>query len=507
MGNPVFQTSGAWATVSTMGGTYFLQGGEYFDSKFTYVGPALPDFPTPMTMENTGSVNIVSAATRSQRTVVGPVVMGANEWRDAISVPPATSIAISTESSGTSVTNSAIGSTTAHGFKAFGADNIDQTVVSCTKINAAYYGVLVDATGHVGYKRIRVTGNDIVAMSADAVELNAPNGGGANTMFGTITALNFLQSPTGTVAGGFAVGLAAGKQNVILGNVALISNNQIIHIEDTQSGTVVVGNSGLGNSDGIAVYNADAQNSDAVAITGNSVASAQGSPAGVGINLFWGTYGTQSGCVAAANVLKNYIEGIHIGGGAAGAVSAVTMAVGNSIIGCTYGVAGWGNLSTGTVRQVGTNISDGTGTLFYSHGHSCLFGKIVSKTAITAVMASAGYSGGMPSRSDGFEGPAPQFNVTTGATSFNLFAIGGPLRGRVKYQGKNSNTDWCHISADINWDGTTFTVSNVLSRMTGRVNAISIVKNGSDVAVSMTGSAAVQLYAGWIEFDGEYWDA
>jgi hypothetical protein len=235
--------------------------------------------------------------------------------------------------------------------------------------------------------------------------------------------------------------------------------------------------------------------------------------------------GSLSGNSLVANILNNFQTGIHIGGGAGSVTDVTTFAEGNSIRGATYGITSWGNPFNGTVRQAGTNICDGTPTLFYSlGGGGSRFGKMIAHTAPTAVMASAsGHAGKIPSSCDGFEFPianpiaiAPNAAIDGGTVPYGgltMFHLPGPCFGRVKLQAKEASpgTSWLQISATLLWDGTNFTLTNVLSRVGGLITSVTLANGGTAGAgacyANIFASANLTLQAGWIEFDGEYWDA
>ena len=54
-----FDKNGSWSTVSLPLGTYFLQGGHYFDSSYNDLGTTQPVQAQPMGSENSGNVSIL----------------------------------------------------------------------------------------------------------------------------------------------------------------------------------------------------------------------------------------------------------------------------------------------------------------------------------------------------------------------------------------------------------------------------------------------------------------
>lgn len=399
------------------------------------------------------------------------------------------------------------------------ASNPVNTRARFSEISAQNYGVLVNTQGQISPSgsKASVIGCDINTVSADCIEYNAPSVGGVASFKGTIAALNFLQNTatSGGTTAGFAIGAASPLYNVVMGNVTLASRLEQIHIEDSQRCTSVVGNVGAGLGDGIKATLAASQNSTPATFVANALENSSGSPTKTGVNLFWYTPGSMNGASVVANMLHNYATGIYCGGVATGAPNTVTMVANNSIVGCTYGLGAHGNQNQGTVRQYGANAVIGAATsAFMTEAHSVRFGKIITDQDISAsvVIANTGagaYNGEIPSMCDGFEMAANGITATTGGVTKKLFTAGGPYRGRVKcqFKGVSPVTDWCHLSADINWDGTTFTSSNVLSRVHGQVSTITLGNASGSPQVTIVSTANTYLQAGWIEFDGEYWDA
>lgn len=443
--------------------------------------------------------------------LAGAVTLGANTVIEALQVNNAASTAVLSSASGVGVTHSTINAPAASGINVSGANGITGTRVSNTRIAAQNYGMLLSTTGFTGGSKVATIGCDITTVMADCIEYNMPGAG----FTGTIAALNFLANTASSGGGtaGFGIGIAAARYNAVLGNAILGSRLEIIHIEDSQRGTTIVGNTGVGLADGIRVYEATAQDNMPVSIVANTLENSQGSPTGIGVNLYWATPGTPAGDPVIGNVLHNYSEGISVGGVATGEVNTIQPVMGNTMVGCSYGVTAWGNSNQGTVRQSGLNMALGASTLFMTKSASARFGKMVTNTPPTAIIANTnpgGYGGSLPSSCDGFEFPlGTPIAVSSSAGGQTLFTAGGPYRGRIKFQAKANvpTTDWCHISADITWDGSTFTIANVLSRVNGVITSISITNSGANPYVNIRSSSNTTLQAGWIEFDGEYWDA
>lgn len=457
----------------------------------------------------------LGAVRTAQTAVAGPYTASSSVTIQNASISASTAPAVTISTSGVSVRNSTLSNSVSHGLEVRGS-NIVGTVIDGNTISAPNnFGALVNTTGDTGGGQIMVTRNTITTGPADTVEINCPQSGDITTAFvGSIVALNFLNvtNTSGPNTAGFAVGIAAPLYNAILGNVVLGSLYECFHVEDSQRGTSIVGNVGTGRFNGVHLLEANSHNAYPVSVVGNNLSNSLATPTATGICAFWDGYGSMSGCPWVGNVLANYAQGLHVGGVSGTTnVNIITAAYANSLKGCTAGVTSYGCSNYGWVRQVGTNVADSLTTLFQSLGHSTRFGKMICGSYPINFALNAGYAGSMPSMADGFEVPLSGTpNVNTSATNILMFPVPGPCHGRAKFQARSTgspSTSWAHISADINWDGTTFTVSNVLSRVAGHITAISMVQSSGNVYAQMTASVATVLVGGCSEFDGEWWDA
>lgn len=462
-----------------------------------------------------------SSLIQSGSSATQGLVIQANTVLDTVNInhPSATNCAV-LGSAGGVVSHSKINAVVTSAYEQVGANPVGSHVRFST-VTAPTFGVLVNTQGQTSPtgSKASAIGNDISTVNGDAIEWNMPSVSGVSSFTGTIAALNFLANTatSGSASAGFAVGVASPLYNVVMGNVILASRLEQIHVEDSQRCTTIVGNAGTGLSYGVNISMGESQNSMPATITANAFENSNPSPTGTGISMFWYTPGSLNGTTISANTLHNYNQGIYVGGVATGSVNTLSSVSGNSMYKCNYGIAAHGNQNQGTVRQTGTNLLIGTNTnLFATEQHSVRFGKVITdqnsstKVLITNLNAgSGGYNGELPSMIDGFEYPTLSVTATTGGVTQTLFTAGGPYHGRLKcqFKGVSPTTDWCHLSADINWDGTTFTSSNILSRVHGQVSTITLVHSGGNPQVTIVSTANTTLQAGWIEFDGEFWDA
>lgn len=553
-----FNINAPFDTLVIRNGTYFKQSGRFFDRNLNALDGAPPAFMAPgsssvldypalgsddtLRFQEVSSDTSVPAGTYSFQNGValGPVryrgvgtstllqtgssalsgvAVQAGTTLDTLNVnhQSTTNCAVLGASGGV-IQNSTVNSVSTSAIEFVGANPVGSHVRH-SSVYAPTFGVLVNTQGQTNPtgSKASAIGNDIATVNADAIEWNMPSVLGVASFKGTIAALNFLQNTatSGSNSAGFAIGVASPLYNVVMGNVILASRLEQIHIEDSQRCTTVVGNAGAGLSYGVNMSMGESQNSMPVTVTANAFENSNASPTSAGISMFWYTPGSLNGSAIVGNSLRNYSQGIYVGGVATGSVNTLSAVMANTMQGCTYGIAAHGNQNQGTVRQTGTNLLIGTQTSpFMTEQHSVRFGKVVSDQNLTAATLvtnthSGGYAGELPSMVDGFEFPTPSITATTGGVTQKLFTAGGPFHGRVKcqFKGVSPTTDWCHLSADINWDGTTFTSSNVLSRVHGQVSSITLGNSSGSPQVTIVSTANTTLQAGWIEFDGEYWDA
>lgn len=399
-----------------------------------------------------------------------------------------------------------------------GTGQNDTRMQFCT-VTTPNYGALLNLSSGESGSRFSVVGNTITVVDADAVELNCPGA----TFRGTVTALNHLAvtSETWNGTAGLGLGIAAAQFNVVIGNVFHDAINEAIHIEDSQRCTSIVGNVGRPRGDGIRIFNDAAFVSGPVMVAGNSMQNANASRSGMGIQLFWQTWGTTPGCCLTANAVDHFVHGLHFGGIVGGSGTVMSIANGNAITDCTYATSAWGATNVHFLRQYGENYAHGCDYLFRSNLHSCLFGKVHSKQEPTALWSTAGYGGALPSRCDGFSYPRNDtvlisLDIGSGLGLFGgtkLFPCGGAHCGtlRVIVSGGviSGTSHWAHLTAEITWNGTTFTVVDKLRRLAGGLTGITITRSGAgDVYLNLfSGATPLTISRVFVEFSGEYWDA
>jgi len=366
--------------------------------------------------------------------------------------------------------------------------------------------------------KVRIQDNSLTSADADAIELNHPTG----TVTGAIATGNFLSTTSSSVAttAGFAYGNAKTKQWVFNNNVVLDSRLEAIHIEDEQRWGTAVGNSVVSRAHGVLAYPAlSGLLGGTFPILGNNFyapakVTVPGGITNAGIFLSYASpYSPINGMPVIGNVVEGFTKGIHLRPTLT-AVPNVVMATHNSLIGNTDGVHVEGT-SNAFNRQFGTNYISGATNLVYASGQGWAVGKVVSEAQPTAIIANGGYGGFMPTMLDGFAYPIASTTTNAGINTSILLApltANNRLFGRIKYNGRRSGVaDWVYASATILWDGTTLTVTNLLSRYgnvsSGAITGITFAQGGSGLYFQLTTPNATQYTYGWTEFDGEYYDA
>lgn len=448
--------------------------------------------------------------------IVGRITAGANNLLNFLKISPASGYAIQITSGADEVSASNIEVTSAANEYAVVADlnGTNGFSIQNSSVIADGYAVLTNNQGlstPAASTRIRVQDNYVKSVNADAIELNHPSA----AVTGAIISGNFLEATGAGVSltSGFAFGNAATRQWLFTGNVILDSRNEAIHIEDIQSGGVVACNSVKGDKNGLLTY----PGGKAYPIVANSFegpGSSGGAYSGVFIQYSSPTSPT-NGVPIVGNVSSEYSIGFRLSPSLT-SVPRVQLMESNSAINCTNGMYAEGG-NKGMLRQVGSNFSSNCTTLFGLFGGPVSLGKMYSDTTPTNIMTNGagGYSGFMPSSIDGFGFPLPGLITSAGSPTNIIIAPAGANQrffGRLRFSARRSGVaDWIYYTADIHWDGTTLTSTNILTRNgvvgAGAFGTPSFNVSGGNLRFSVTTTNATALNFLWAEFNGEYWDA
>ena len=369
-------------------------------------------------------------------------------------------------------------------------------------------------------KRISITNTYAKSVDADAVELNHPSA----DVTGVIAAGNFLETTgTGTaITAGFAYGNANTKQWVFANNIILDSRLEAIHIEDSQRGGTVTGNSVRSRSHGLLTYpNIAGAGQGSFPVVANSFyAPAKVTPPGGVVNSgifvsYSAPYNPPNGMPIVGNVVEGFTRGVFLRPALATTTYAnIQLVDNNHLKNNTYSLRFEG-ANVAKNRQFGTNFSTGTTDLIQVTS-TWSVGKIYSDSTPTNIISTtSGYNNFMPSCVDGFGYPLAGGATSPGVPTHTiLFPAGANNRffGRVRFEGRRSGVaDWIYQSADILWDGSTLTVTNQIGRSNvvgaGAWTSPNFNVGGGNCRFSVTTTNAIGLEFRWVEFDGEYYDA
>ena len=381
--------------------------------------------------------------------------------------------------------------------------------VSNCVINSTGYALLTGANGGnspLGSGQVRMVNNTASTVNADAIEQNYPFG----RPKGFVTMGNFLsQSGAASGTAGFGIGAAAVEQAVYVGNVVTDASAECFHLEDSYKNVSIVANSFYGRSHGVNVIPVMQTGETALPATimGNTAATST-TASGFGYYLFYTTPATVSGHTLIGNVASNYLGGYHIGAGDIGN-HAVNYLGGNVADNCVSAMYGIGNVNGYWTVQRGENIAKNCQYLFSVNNGNCFFGKVTSTTTPSGIAAPFSYGAKMPSRIDGFSYPEQSTSTYAGLVNMLSFAAGGMFFGRFRYAGKSTGTNnWANYSATLKYDGTTLTVTDVVSRCSGGlITNVTVVLSAGRIFVQATCSGGFVMNGQWVDFDGEYWDA
>lgn len=367
--------------------------------------------------------------------------------------------------------------------------NDNKTVLS--KIKSVGYAFLSNQTsdGSDGYI---LALNEIYSEDSDAVELNHPDENSRNF----ITLGNLIKAgPTGaSSSSGFAVGIAGTQGHITALNHIRGSRQEALHVEDGQKRGVLIGNTGENlDEHGLLILNAKTTDGDAdgVIAVGNHLEHTDPlSKAGTkGMWCVYDVNGNLDRNALVANYLKGFESGFDSGTGSR------HLADNNVFEECDEAIR------SGSNDVIGVNIAKDCPTLAVVGNHGKV-GKIISVTQPTTVFNANHANGGIL---DGFH--APFLISHTGGTSQNMDLMDIPflMDGRITARFINGS-NMVVYSAHINWDGTTFTESNVVRRHVGSLSSAAFVENAGKLAFRLFSGSAFTNKTVKIDFDGFMYD-
>jgi len=360
----------------------------------------------------------------------------------------------------------------------------DVLVVGSNIKSMGSYGVLAN-TAATGTDGVVFIGSAISSDLGDAVELNTNLTDSYN--YSTIGCL-LTGGPNGSgTTSGFGIGIAGTDGHITIGNHIKSARNEAIHIEDSQRRGVVGFNTARAcANEGMRILFKTA--AEGVVVSGNSLQHT-GTKTGIAgyrvvndgngylpFNAFQGNYARGFG--------SGYrMEGVGIQ--AAGDNVADTCDLALEIqsagiwLGTTYAKSCTALASGGTRAVIGKVISDTNVLVPLSRTGTASAGAIIKGVNMPFDVA---HTGG---------GTAQQFPIAT---------LPNRLAGRATIVA-GSGTQSLFYSAEIVWDGTTVTLSNILTMNTGNPNTVSLINSSGALTLQFSSSTA-QTWTATFDFDG-----
>ena len=392
-------------------------------------------------------------------------------------------------------------------------DGSNNLTVRNSVISADGYSILTNNGTFVtpaASSKIRIQDNYLSSIDADGIELNHPNA----AVTGNIVTGNFIET-TGTSSGstaGFAFGNSNSRQWIFNSNIILDSRMEAVHIEAGQTGGTVVGNSIKSRAHGILLYGSLGTPGAAVPVIGNNLLS----PAftvisGLNNSGLFNSYASPVGPLNGVPIVGNVVEGFSVGmflrGPLDQGIPTITLADNNSFKSSAIGIKLEGT-NAAKNRQFGVSYVEDTPILASATIRgSCSFGKVYTNATPTTIM-DRDYADYIPPCIDGFGYPIPS---TTANAISDLFAAtsGHRFFGRVRVEFTRTGVlDWLYASANVHWDGTTLTTTNLIWRgagPTGTWSAPTFSVSANVFKVFPNSTVGMALQNNWMEFDGEYY--
>jgi hypothetical protein len=302
----------------------------------------------------------------------------------------------------------------------------------------------------------------------------------------------------------FGVGLSSTHYSAVVGNVIKASGSRALHVEDKQKGTVFAANSGLTSGDGVYVIQDPATDAqcDGIIAVGNHLTHTAASATSAGISINTNTTRSPTRNVFVGNDLVGFNFGAFVGP----MTGTNTAKVGQQIIDDNVFDGAVTAIRAGTLQQIhGENIAVAPTTLF-DLGNRASAGKISATAAPTNIITrtDASFPGAY---CRGFDFPVQFSHSGSGYENLAMFPVGDRMSGKIVCRGDAGIGGgwWC--CADIVWDGSTLTTTNILRHLSGSavINATTpFVVSGGNLCANVTypSSYSSTMY---VDFDGIYY--
>lgn len=375
----------------------------------------------------------------------------------------------------------------------------DGTLIALSRITADGYGLLSNSSSDNSTGFVAL-GNYIYSDKSDAIEWNHPDENSSDF----IAIGNVLTASTNgsSVSSGFAVGIAGTQYHVTIGNIVKESRQEAFHVEDGQTGGIIIGNSAHGlQEDGIHIL-APASGSgagDGVIVHGNFLYHEGLQTGFYGVRCVGDSNGAQDLSLIGGNYVKGFDSGLRFGSVISSSAPQFFIADGNAADDCNVAV----DVGKGS-SIFGDNISDGCATLFKLNNRAKA-GRVFSRSEPTTIVSYAGTTSEPGGMCRGFVFPVEiTHSASPNSQSFDLFSMADLLSGRLAIYLENGSNFFVYI-ADISWDGTTLTVTNPVSNNSGTVGSTTVINNSGALAVQFSTTSAITAKDVIVDFDGYYY--
>ena len=386
--------------------------------------------------------------------------------------------------------------------------------VTENKINADSYGVLINEAA-TDAKNAIITENEIYSYKADPVALNNPPSGTAssndpNRVFHNgVVANNILTCDDGSTStySGFAASVADTHNVAVVANVSPYSRTEGLHFEGTEENVLAIGNvlddckgDGAGFLNITRTYNAVTYNGESVILAMNHFKKKNLAKTGIGIKVTNDGSGKIDNNVFIGNVVRGFDTGVYADG------QSIHVVDKNIIKDCNTAVKTYANS-----RLIGKNVAVRTPILIDSVvGNGAIVDKIYADVPPTKIINTGG-SGNRFVASKGFYWrQLTSYPLASNAVAtIPLFELPKAMQGKlyVELYGNNA-LDTLMFIADVVFNGTTYTLANILNigknALAGKT--IALVTSGSNVALQITtpGTFTDTSFRHILEFDGYY---
>lgn len=391
-------------------------------------------------------------------------------------------IVISADLESTSASN-------AHTFNINTAGLVDNRIIG-NLCNANGYAILANELANID--GLLISSNILNAGTGDAVEINAPSGASHKNI---VVIGNILRADN-NIGGnsGFGVGIAGGKNIAVVGNVGDALNGEAYHFEDDQFNNVLVGNTAFDCAEeGFFAQLFTGGLGEGLPAVGNSFRGAVGNSS-PGMNHVFDVNGSLSGMAWIGNRIKSFDVGLATG-------QETLIADGNSVEDCATAISTFGGGS-----QYGLTLSKDCPTLVTTT-RGTMVDSVISDSAVTTFLDTSSHTAGtIGSMVREFGFPLTGLSTVAAATwTQDLLPLPNLMRVNIIVRSGANNVNYIYTSAELVWDGTTLTTTNILRDSAGIFGStVTFIDNAGNLAFTVF-TASVQAIDLEILITGEYY--